>query len=163
MVWECGSECHLRRVNQDTAMAHSFRELDRYARCSLQFGYAEILGLTGKRNAYQDFHNSVYRVLGEMETAAKSMGQNPDLDWSKELLAQVWEEEGLIDHFYEPVYRRYAERAIESWQASKSALRWQVREKLSFAAPDGTQIEIMADAICHAEDGSIAIAHHRLP
>lgn len=141
--------------------AYSFRELDRYASCPLQFRYAEILGLPEKRNGYQDFHNSVYRVLDEMETEAKSTGRNPDIEWSKELLIRVWEEEGPIDHFYEPVYRRHAEKAIESWQTSEAALRWQIREKLSLTAPNGTQIEIMADAIRHDEDGSIIIARHR--
>lgn len=151
----------LRANGRRAKMAYSFRELERYDKCSLQFRYAEILGLPEKRSAYQDFHNSVYRVLGEMEMEAKSTGQNPDLDWSKELLTRVWEEEGPIGHFYEPVYRRHAERAVESWQASEAALRWQVREKLSLAMPDGTQIEIMADAVRHDEDGSIVVARHR--
>lgn len=141
--------------------AYTFRELDRYASCPLQFRYAEILGLPEKRNGYQDFHNSVYRVLDEMEAEAKSTGRNPDIEWSKELLTRVWEEEGPIDHFYEPVYRRHAEKTIESWQTSEAALRWQIREKLSLTAPNGTQIEIMADAIRHDEDGSIIIARHR--
>ena len=141
--------------------AYSFRELDRYASCPLQFRYAEILGLPEKRNGYQDFHNSVYRVLDEMESEAKSIGRNPDIGWSKELLTRVWEEEGPIDHFYEPVYRRHAEKAIEHWQTSEAALRWQIREKMSLTAPDGTQIEIMADAVRRGEDDSIIIARHR--
>lgn len=144
-----------------TKAVYSFRDLDRYARCSLQFRYAEILGLPERRNAYQDFHNSVYRVLNEMDVEAKSTGKNPDLEWSKELLTRVWEEEGPIDHFYEPVYRRHAEKAVENWQASEATLTWQVREKLSLAAPDGTQIEITVDAIRRDEDGSIIIARHR--
>ena len=141
--------------------AYSFRELGRYASCPLQFRYAEILGLPEKRNGYQDFHNSVYRMLDEMEAEAKSIGRNPDIGWSKELLTRVWEEEGPIDHFYEPVYRRHAEKAIEHWQTSEAALRWQIREKMSLTAPDGTQIEIMADAVRHGEDDSIIIARHR--
>lgn len=144
-----------------TKEIYSFGDLDRYARCSLQFRYAEILGLPEKRNAYQDFHNSVYRVLSEMEIEAKSTGRNPDLEWSKELLTRVWEEEGPGDHFYEPVYRRHADKAVESWQAAEAALRWQVRQKLSLSAPDGTRIEIMADAIRRDDAGSIVIARHR--
>jgi DNA helicase-2/ATP-dependent DNA helicase PcrA len=146
---------------RQTKAVYSFRELNRYARCSLQFRYAEILGLQEKRSAYQDFHNSVYRVLGEMEMEAKRTGENPELSWAKDLLARVWEEEGPTGHFYEPVYRRHAEKAVENWQGSRRALGWHIREKLSLAAPDGTQIEIMADAIRHHEDGSIVIARHR--
>ncbi len=53
---------------------YSFQNIERYSKCSLQFRFAEILGLPEKRNAYQDFHNSVYRVLGEMELEAKKTG-----------------------------------------------------------------------------------------
>ena len=146
---------------REAKTAYSFRELERYSKCSLQFRFAEVLGLPEKRSAYQDFHNSVYRVLGEMEVEAKRTGQNPELSWTKELLAQVWEEEGPTGHFYEPVYRRYAEKAVENWHASGEALRWQVREKLSLTAPDGTRIEVMADAIRQDEDRSIIVARHR--
>lgn len=141
--------------------AYSFRELERYDKCSLQFRYAEILELPEKRSAYQNFHNSVYRVLGEMELKAKRTGENPEPDWAKELLARVWEEEGPTGHFYEPVYRRHAEKAIENWQASGKALEWRIREKMSITGPDGTKIEVMVDAIRRNEDGSIVVARHR--
>jgi DNA helicase-2/ATP-dependent DNA helicase PcrA len=140
---------------------YSYREIERYDKCSLQYRYAEIVGLPEKRSAYQEFHNSVYRVLGEMEMEAKSTGQNPDLEWSRELLKRVWEEEGPLDHFYESVYHQHAERAVENWQSAEAALEWQVREKLSLSAPEETQIEVMADAIRRGDDGSIIIARHR--
>jgi DNA helicase-2/ATP-dependent DNA helicase PcrA len=147
--------------SSQTKTVYSFRDLERYSRCSLQFRFAEVLGLPEKRSAYQSFHNSVYRVLDEMELEAERTGRNPELSWVKDLLARVWEEEGPTEHFYEPVYRRYAEKAVENWQASGEAPRWQVREKLSFTAPDGTRIEVMADAIRRDEDGSIVVARHR--
>jgi DNA helicase II / ATP-dependent DNA helicase PcrA len=141
--------------------AYSFRELERYGKCSLQYRYAEIVGLPEKRSAYQAFHNSVYRVLSEMELEAKSRGQNPDLYWLRELLARVWEEEGPVGHFYEPVYRRHAEMAVKYWQATEAALRWQVREKLSLSAPEETRIEVIADAVRRDDDGNIIVARHR--
>jgi DNA helicase-2/ATP-dependent DNA helicase PcrA len=140
---------------------YSFRELERYDKCSLQYRYAEIVGLPEKRSAYQGFHNSVYRVLGEMELEAKSTGQNPALERSKELLARIWEEEGPVDHFYEPVYRRHAEMAVENWQAAEAALRWRVRERLSLNAPEETRIEVVADVMRRDEDGTIIVARHR--
>lgn len=149
------------RNGSQTKTVYSFRDLERYSRCSLQFRFAEVLGLPEKRSAYQSFHNSVYRVLDEMEVEAETMGLNPQLSWVKDLLARVWEVEGPVGHYYEPVYRRHAEKATENWQASGAALKWRIREKLSLIMPGGAKIEVMADAIRRYEDGSIVVARHR--
>ena len=141
--------------------AYPLRDLARYSRCPLQFRFAEVLGLPEQGSAYQSFHNSVYRVLDEMEVEARKTGQNPGLGRAKDLLAQTWEAEGPVGHFYEPVYRRHAERAVENWQASGAALEWQLRKKLSLTAPDGTGIEVTADAVRRDEDGTIVVARHR--
>jgi len=139
----------------------SFRQMDRYRQCPMKFKYGELFGLPEKRSAYQDFHNSVYRVLGEMELEAEVTGENPGLDWARGRLAQVWEEEGPKNHFYEPVYRRRAEKIVERWQASKAALVWKIRERLSLELADATKIEVTADAVRRAEDGEIVIVRHR--
>lgn len=149
------------RVAGRIKVSYSFRDLDRYSRCSLQFRYAEVLGLPEQRSAYQDFHNSVYRVLGEMEMEAERTGRNPELGWAKNLLARVWEEEGPVGHFYESVYRGHAEKAVENWQASGRALEWQIREKLALVGPSGARIEVMVDAIRRNKDGGIVVARHR--
>lgn len=141
--------------------AFSFRQMDRYRACPMKFKYGVLFGLPEKKSAYQDFHNSVYRVLGDMEIEAKKTGRNPRLDWAKEQLAQVWEQEGPADHFYEPVYRRRAERVVEKWQASEAALTRSIREKLSLSLEDGTRIEVTADAIGRDVDGGVVVFRHR--
>ncbi len=148
-------------IGRQAKRAYPLRDLVRYSRCPLQFRFAEVLGMPEKKSAYQSFHNSVYRVLDEMEVEAGETGRNPELGRVKDLLAQVWLAEGLVGHFYEPVYRRHAEEAVESWQASGAALKWQIRKKLSLTAPDGARIEIVADAVRQDEDGSIVVARHR--
>lgn len=140
--------------------AYSFRELRRYDGCSLQYRFAEILGLPEKENAYQAFHNSVYRVLGDMEVEAERLGRNPSLVWAKGRLEEVWEEEGPAGHFYEAVYRRRAETVVRNWQTSEDALRWRLRQKLALPGPDGTKIEVTVDAIRGDEEGGIVLARH---
>lgn len=140
--------------------AYSFRELRRYDGCSLQYRFAEILGLPEKNNAYQAFHNSVYRVLGDMEVEAERLGRNPSLVWAKGRLEEVWEEEGPTGHFYEGVYRRRAETVVRNWQASEGALRWRLRQKLALPGPERTKIEVTVDAVRRDEDGTIVLARH---
>ena len=139
----------------------SFRQMDRYRACPMKFKYGVLFGLPEKRSAYQDFHNSVYRVLVDMEIEAKETGRNPGLDWVEQRLAQVWEQEGPADHFYEPVYRRRAERVVEKWQASEAALTQSIREKLPLRLEDGTRMQVTADAIGRDADGGIVVARHR--
>lgn len=140
--------------------AYSFRELRSYDRCSLQYKFAEILGLPERDSAYRAFHNSVYRTLGDMEVEAERYGRNPSLARVKERLVKIWEEEGPACHFYETVYRRRAETVIQNWQASEGALRWRIRQKLALPGPDGTEIEVTVDAIRHDEEGGIVLARH---
>jgi DNA helicase-2/ATP-dependent DNA helicase PcrA len=139
----------------------SFWELESYDRCPLQARYAVFSGLPNRRHAYQDFRDCVYRTLGDMQVLARETGENPDLEWARNRLAEVWEEEGPSGHFYEPAYRRRAEQIVERWQASLGPLRWGVREGLSFTAADGTKLEVKADAIRQGSDGKIVIARHR--
>ena len=139
---------------------YSFRELRRYDGCSLQYKFAEILGLPEKNSAYQAFHNCVYRVLGDMEVEAERCGRNPSLSWAMDRLEEIWEEEGPAGHFYEAVYWRRAETIIRNWQASEGALRWQIRQKLALPGPDGTKIEVAVDGIRWDEEGAIVLARH---
>lgn len=145
--------------------AYSFRQIDRYGKCSLQFKYAEVLELAEERSGYQDFHNCVYQVLSEMEIEARKTGENPSLSWATEQFDSIWEEEGPAGHFYEPVYRRRAQNVVENWQAAGRALTWRLREKIEppLASPVAgeAQLEVTADAIGRGENGELLVARHR--
>lgn len=139
----------------------SLWELESYDRCPLQAGYAAFSGLPNRRHAYQDFRDCVYRTLGDMQVLARETGENPDLQWARKRLAEVWEKEGPTGHFYEPAYRRRAEQIVDMWQAACGPLRWGVREGLSFTTANGTRLDVKADAISRGPDGEIVIARHR--
>ncbi len=141
--------------------AYRFWQLQSYDRCPLQAGYSLLSGLPEKRSAYQDFRDSVYRVMGDMRLAALESGENPDPGWAKERLAEVWEEEGPTGHFYEPAYRRRADQMVEVWRASGAPLKWNVREGLSLTLADGARLEVTADAIIREPDGKIVVAQHK--
>lgn len=138
-----------------------FWELESYDRCPLQAGYAVFSGIPNRRHAYQDFRDCVYRVMGDMQVLARETGENPTPEWSRNRLAEVWEEEGPVGHFYEPAYRRRADQVVDMWQVSRGALRWSVRQGLSFETTDGTRLEVKADAISRGPGGEIIIARHR--
>lgn len=147
-------------ARQEDGVRH-FWELESYDRCPLQAGYSVLSGLPSRRHAYQDFRDCVYRTLGDMQILARETGENPSREWAKSRLAEVWEEEGPVGHFYEPAYRRRAEQIVEMWQGSRGPLRWGVREGLSLATAAGTRLEVKTDAINRGPDGEIVIARHR--
>jgi superfamily I DNA/RNA helicase len=138
-----------------------FWELESYDRCPLQAGYSVLSGLPNRRHAYQDFRDCVYRTLGDMQVLARETGENPSREWTKRRLAEVWEEEGPVGHFYEPAYRRRADQIVEIWQDLHGPLRWGVREGLSLTTAGGTRLEVKADAMSRGPDGEIIIARHR--
>ena len=144
-----------------SSKAYSFRQIDRYGKCSLQFKYAEVLELAEERSGYQDFHNCVYQVLSEMEAEAGKTGENPSLPWTREQLDRIWYEEGPAGHFYEPVYRRRAQKVVENWQAAGRALTWRLREKIEPPLAGEAQLEVTADAIGRGENGEVLVARHR--
>lgn len=146
------------RIEENT---YRLWQLQSYDRCPLQAGYSLLSGLPKRRSAYQDFRDSVYRVLGDMRLAALESGENPDPEWVKERLDEVWEEEGPAGHFYEPAYRRRAEQIVEAWRATSAPLKWHVREGLFLPLADGGRLEVTADAITHDPDGKIVVARHR--
>ena len=152
-------------VAHSGSKAYSFRQIDRYGKCSLQFKYAEVLELAEERSGYQDFHNCVYQALSEMELEARRTGENPSLPWAMEQFGRIWEEEGPAGHYYEPVYRRRAQKVVENWQAAGRALTWRLREKIEppLASPvvGETQLEVTADAIGRGEIGELLVARHR--
>jgi hypothetical protein len=141
--------------------AYRFWQLKSYDRCPLQAGYSLISGLPEKRSAYQDFRDSVYRVLGDMRLLALKSGENPDAEWGRGRLEEVWEEEGPVGHYYEPAYRCRAQEIVEAWRASGAPLKWSVREGLSFPLANGVRLEVTADAITRYSDGKIVVARHR--
>jgi DNA helicase II / ATP-dependent DNA helicase PcrA len=146
---------------RQTKSAYTFRELQRYGECSLQYKFGELLGLPEKRSAYRDFHGCVYRVLGEMELEAREAGCNPSPSRARELLDGVWDEEGPGGHFYESVYRARAGQTVENWQKAGAALDWRVRQGLSLPISDGLTLEVTADAVQKDDDGTVVVARHR--
>lgn len=147
-------------ARQEDGVRH-FWELESYDRCPLQAGYSVLSKLPNRRHAYQDFRDCVYRTLGDMQVLARETGENPTRAWTKRRLAEVWEDEGPVGHFYEPAYRRRAEQIVEIWQDSHGPMRWSVREGLSYTTAGGTRLEVKADAISRGPDGEIVIARHR--
>jgi CRISPR/Cas system-associated exonuclease Cas4 (RecB family) len=127
----------------------------------VQYKFGELLRLPEKGSAYQAFHNCVYRVFGEMELETQETGENASMSRARELLARVWDEEGPVGHFYEPVYRARAEQIVKNWQDMEGALSWRVRQKLSLSVSSGERIEVTADAVQQEVTGKIVVARHR--
>lgn len=87
--------------------------LDLYLTCPRQYYYEYVLGLGGKRDdsAYVQFHRCVYAVLRWIE-AERAEGRVTDEAEAQLYLAEVWAEQGPLDHPYEEIYRRDAEGKV---------------------------------------------------
>ncbi len=87
--------------------------LEVYLDCPRRFYYEYLLGLGGHRDdtAYVQFHRCVYGVLRWLQEQ-RAAGQEVDLPAARERLTALWQAHGPVDHPYEAIYRRDAEKMV---------------------------------------------------
>lgn len=91
---------------------HNAEDLDQYRKCGRSYLYQRILELNGGRtdNGYVRFHRAVYSVLRQIHSLVD--GADPRLAAGL-LLDEAWNRIGPVDHPYEQVYRRHADRLLD--------------------------------------------------
>lgn len=91
---------------------HDAEDLDQYRKCGRSYLYQRILELSGGRkdNGYVRFHRAVYSVLRQIHSLVDAT--DPRLDAGL-LLDEAWNRIGPVEHPYEDVYRRQADRLLD--------------------------------------------------
>ena len=136
-----------------TSDPYPVEDLEVYLRCSRQFLYECVLGLSRRRedSGYVEFHRCVYRVLHWM-AEARAAGNPMDEAAALAYLAQVWEEQGPREHPFEGLYRSSAVDLVTSaarrpFTSRGSATRpvWEVPVPLGLIRFSPDHVEILSD------------------
>lgn len=106
----------VRTFNEALAKPRSYRLLNEFETCGRRVEYERIYGLVGDEDGYQKFHRSVYAVM-EQIAAQAAQGEVPSPQEAGRWLEAWWQEVGPHDHRLEPIYRRYAASAVETFTA----------------------------------------------
>lgn len=89
----------------------TFNALKTYEKCPLRFKYEYVYNLRNSDRGYLAFRTTVTDVMAWAAEQATS-GVIPNTSDALEVLAGLWHETGLVDHWYGATYRQQAERAI---------------------------------------------------
>ena len=132
---------------------YAAEDLEVYRRCPRQFFYECVLGLSRRRkdSGYVEFHRCVYRVLHWM-AEVRASGNPVDEATAVAYLAEVWEEQGPLEHPFEELYstsavslvRRAARRPFTS-QGAAARPQWEVRVPLGLIRFVPDHVEILSD------------------
>jgi DNA helicase-2/ATP-dependent DNA helicase PcrA len=89
----------------------TFNALKTYEKCPQRFKYEYVYNLRNSDRGYLAFRTAVTDVMAWAAEQATS-GVIPNTSDALEVLAGLWHETGLVDHWYGATYRQQAERAI---------------------------------------------------
>ncbi|MBN8899980.1 MAG: hypothetical protein J0H57_03020, partial [Rhodospirillales bacterium] len=137
-------------------------ELSVYMGCPARYFYQIEEGLRGGRDnaAYPRFHRCVYTTIGWIELQRQS-GQTVTTAAALEHLAEVWSQDGPLEHAFESYYRATAEGMVNAMMTAVYAENGRYARE-EWSVPVGERrVTITPDRVVVTADGTVHVQRVR--